>query len=335
MLNGIQYARAIAALMVVLSHASGHLIPALDVFAHGTRGVEVFFVISGFIMGLILGDQPVDRTDFMARRLIRIVPLYWLIVLWSSRHALVEGELWREVALDLAFIPHVRAGTDLVVPTFYPGWTLNYEIFFYLVLTVFAGMKHRLWLICGGLSGLTLLGAIIEAPSPLLGFYTSHHLSLFAAGLLLERACRHTRPPAAVVSAIGMTACAALVLVLPDSSMPVLTVGLPAVGVVWFATGLGREGPQQWLLLLGDASYSIYLFHQQGMALAEKLLTRVADLPSTALAGPDAPAWAGWLVVLAGIGWGVLISRLLERPLLTWMTRRWKAWRQGRPTSAT
>jgi exopolysaccharide production protein ExoZ len=322
MLSGLQYARGIAALLVVLFH-SGPYLPSQWVLFTGHRGVDIFFVISGFIMSMVVRRESADRLDFLARRIIRIVPLYWIILLWVNRGSLRSGQGWDKVLLDMFFIPYATEGSPFIAPTFHPGWTLNYEMFFYVVLALCMGLRHRSAVVCALLIGLSLCGAAVRPSVAAMEFYTTHYLSLFALGMLLEplRLRLPSVPP--TVAAAGIAVCVLLVLGLPDSRWTPLTVGLPAGATVLLCASL-KEGLSLRLpLLLGNASYSIYLFHQQGMGLTGAALRNLGLLD----AGAAPAVISGLTVVAGGIAWGVVVYVLLEKPMLGWMTRKWKGWR--------
>src|SRR6516162_6435510 len=94
-IDGIQYLRAVAALMVVAHHAR-HYFPQGDQWStFGSRGVDIFFVISGFVMAHSTQGYRADANRrfqserFLAKRFIRVVPLYWLALLWTSKRHLV------------------------------------------------------------------------------------------------------------------------------------------------------------------------------------------------------------------------------------------------------
>ena len=139
MLLSVQALRALAALAVATYHA---LQWADGGFEVGRAGVDVFFVISGFIMWHVTAGRDVDPGDFLWRRLTRVAPLYWLATLGVLGVALVWPAFlpevrpgWTHLALSLAFIPHLDP-RGLPFPTLPPGWTLDYEALFYLI---FAG----------------------------------------------------------------------------------------------------------------------------------------------------------------------------------------------------
>src|ERR1019366_2869669 len=143
LIHPIQYLRGIAALMVVWHHGVGQLatLETYFPFRFGTSGVDLFFVISGFIMVVTTAGRDVTPTEFIARRFVRVVPLYWVLTLALAATALVAPSLFRSVTLtavsliqSLLFIPHFSPShAGMIWPVLVPGWTLNYEMFFYVV----------------------------------------------------------------------------------------------------------------------------------------------------------------------------------------------------------
>ncbi len=131
--SSIQTLRALAALSVLFYHESS------TKFTVGAVGVDIFFVISGFIMGTIgYRETPLD---FMMKRIIRIVPLYWLVTAAVCLVSLIPG-VFHQFSCDLPsllqslfFIPYVNQAGH-IEPLMVPGWTLNYEMFFYAVFAV-------------------------------------------------------------------------------------------------------------------------------------------------------------------------------------------------------
>src|SRR5438067_5401161 len=148
----IQYLRFVAAFGVVLFHAcSGTAHP----FAIGAIGVHLFFVISGFLMWRVTALEPQAPRVFWLHRARRIIPLYWaaIALMVVLVHAL-KVRPWEAtdqagpVLKSMLFIPY-RAADGVVAPVVYPGWTLNYEAFFYLVfgLSLFLAPLARLGLL--------------------------------------------------------------------------------------------------------------------------------------------------------------------------------------------
>ncbi len=317
-LASIQILRAAAALSVVLFHAGqwSHL----D-FAVGACGVDLFFVISGFVLWSACEARPVTPSAFLLARARRILPLYWIVTLAVAAAALLapaalpivlpEG---RHLVLSLLLVPHAdpAGGPFPLLPT---GWTLTYEAFFYLVmaLALAAPKDRRLQL----LSGLLLAAA-------LMGFAYHRWYTLLANPLLLEflagvglarlwgqgRLARWPRALGPGLIAAGIAILAACQLSgLRDDFLRPFVWGPPAVLIVAGALKLQADGRigsgrlARGLAALGDGSYSLYLVQAPAIAVFAWLT----------------PAWPAALraplsIVLAvGLGWAVY--RLVERPL--------------------
>lgn len=155
----IQVLRALAAWMIVYHHFMQVIFhfdatnPVGDFFSeHGMFGVDVFFVISGFIMAFIAAEKGVSSGAFLRNRIVRIVPNYWiwtLIILLlgqgvlpglSSAQATPES-----VVLSLLFVSHPNPDAALgYYPTLPVGWTLNFEMFFYVLFAVVLSRRWRI-----------------------------------------------------------------------------------------------------------------------------------------------------------------------------------------------
>ncbi len=175
LIHPIQYLRGIAALMVVWHHGVGQLatLETYFPFRFGTSGVDLFFVISGFIMVVTTAGRDVTPTEFIARRFVRVVPLYWVLTLALAATALVAPSLFRSVTLtavsliqSLLFIPHFSPShAGMIWPVLVPGWTLNYEMFFYVVFAASLAFSHRLAILSITLAMLVASGYLL-GPSP-------------------------------------------------------------------------------------------------------------------------------------------------------------------------
>lgn len=148
----IQVLRGFAAMMVVAYHA---IDMANERFALGWRfgaageaGVDVFFVISGFVM--IVAAQKTGAQDahrFLLKRFIRIYPLYWfwttvkLVLLLTIPAAAVSAVLDpAHLAASYALLPWTNADGK-IYPFLVVGWTLSYEIFFYLCMAAALALR--------------------------------------------------------------------------------------------------------------------------------------------------------------------------------------------------
>ena len=242
-------------------------------------GVDIFFVISGFII-LFVGERlprgGFAAADFMVKRVIRIVPLYWLftfmmaavLVLMPSR--VEEGPLTATALVkSLLYIPFAQPGSGAVRPILGQGWTLHYEMFFYILFAGAIAVTTRRYLWTSvGLAALMLLGAVAPLPVPL-AFVCTPFLMLFIVGMTLAHF--HERLPAhgTGVTLLLFAAAIAWAGLFPhgadnDILFRMAQRGVPAIAMVYAI--LHWRTPPAWLTggavpVLGDASYALYLSH--------------------------------------------------------------------------
>lgn len=267
-LRSVQSLRAVAALLVLFYHLSN------GKFNAGGGGVDIFFLISGFIMGTI-GIKETPRA-FLLKRLIRIAPLYWLITLAMCLVSVV-GLLAnfsfdvRRLALSLLFIPHLDPSGH-IWPLFVPGWTLNIEMLFYAVFAVALLSARPLLVASLLLCALVALG-LHDWQTPALQQWTTPMLLEFIVGLGIahfrDRLSAKIAMPILILSLVLFVATAFASIDL--TPYRVIVWGLPA-GLL-LAGCIGLEDAGKWparllapLEKLGDASYSLYLTH--GIVLA-------------------------------------------------------------------
>jgi exopolysaccharide production protein ExoZ len=317
--RSIQYLRGLAALGVLVFHAADR---AGWAFGTGAAGVDVFFVISGFIMWVVTCSRDGDPRGFMVRRLQRIVPLYWAVTLITAAIAVfVPGAFPAmqvtagAVAKSLFFIPY-RDPQGLIAPLIVPGWTLNFEMFFYLLFAagLLAPARIRALLVSAALVGLVALRPFVGG-GPVAQTYTDPILLEFAAGVWLGWLWSHDRLPGPrtgwALVALGLAGFTAVGLSGVDiTSARPLWWGLPAFALVVGAVSIERHGRVPNLAplrALGDASYSVYLIH--GLAIS-------ATLRALALVGVTAPALVFAAAIVVGVTAGLLAYRLIEKPAM-------------------
>jgi exopolysaccharide production protein ExoZ len=302
--NTIQYLRAIAALSVAVLHWSGGvgLRPL-----HG--GVDLFFVISGFVMVTSTHGRGMTFARFMTARIERIVPLYWIATAWAGLAMIGRGH-WptlRDWVLSLLFVPHTSGlrTTLSTVPILGPGWTLSYEMFFYLLFgaTLFLKPKRQAVVLTALFAGLFALHPFASGATA--STFTGPLLFEFLAGSFIGWWSLRPRPilplawaAALLVAGIGF---GAAVHIFAPGTQRVIAFGIPAVAIVIAAVASEHKigaRPVKPLVFLGDASYAIYLFHV--------LLWPLAPL----VAGSHAVV--GLAVTIAGC---CLIHVAIEKPL--------------------
>ena len=326
-LLSIQYLRAVAALMVVGFHVRPRL---LRMGWDGSWpewlgcGVDIFFVISGTIMWLTTCERAVTPQQFLLRRLLRIAPLYYavtalVVVLMAVAPALVAGGRidTTHILASFAFLPAAHPIFGTFEPVLPQGWTLNYEMEFYLLfaLTLFAPKNIRPWLLMFALVAIVLMG-LGSDPKSIVGFYSSSIILEFGFGLFigiaLTNGARLSKPVACVLLIAGLIGMAA--------TWPLVAAGIPRVcfcgtcaamivGGAVFLEMQGSVARNRLLHLLGDASYSIYLTHGLVMSAVGTIWMRAGLLSPTALI-VFVP-----VSVLGATLAGTLVYRFVEKPL--------------------
>jgi exopolysaccharide production protein ExoZ len=336
--SNIQLLRAIAAFMVV----GHHLLTSLNHYiAHigfepeyGARGVDIFFVISGFIMATTTAARPASPGEFAMSRIVRVVPLYWLLTLLTVAIGATGFEIfawkfnWESVLRGLMFAPD-PAG----MPPLFVGWTLNYEMMFYAIFTVcllISGAKARAWAIVGAITALWAAG-VAAGQGSYLRLMGDAVILEFALGVILWMIT--TRFTASKAASWFMIAAGFAGLALPDMialpEWPVLTperliVAGCAFGILFGAVSLEARGASvknRLVLAQGDASYSTYLTHPFILQAAGKLAIATGIVATTAgVAATVAAMVVG--VAMTGVGFHKLVELPLTRALKRWATSR-------------
>jgi peptidoglycan/LPS O-acetylase OafA/YrhL len=331
-LPALQALRAAAALAVAVLHitqqagaVTGH--PGEPAYGWlrplpWDAGVDVFFVISGFVMvwsSARAFARPGAARTFLARRIARIVPLYWALTSALVLGALLRPSLlsegldgaWSYVAASYAFLP-VRRPDGFIQPVFRLGWTLNYEMLFYAIFAAFMFLPARRAIpaIVAAIVALAATGRVLAPGAAAPAFWTDPIVLEFAYGVLLGTAAlAGARMPRAARA--GLAALALAMLALSDhATLPrPLAWGIPAallVAAATFGASTSRSPAMRAAVLLGDASYALYLVHPFPMRAVFVLL-------------PPAPTPLGVLAYVAlctalSIALALALHRWLEVP---------------------
>jgi peptidoglycan/LPS O-acetylase OafA/YrhL len=351
MLLNLHLLRAVAALSVVYFHTTSEAGLNLPVNV-GAHGVDVFFVISGFIVTYVSVRSP-DR--FLVRRVIRIVPFYWtatialFILAALAPHALRSTQPdVKQLVCSLFFVPRETSYAG-VVPTLVLGWSLNYEMYFYLMFAVALVVAPRRAPLacCFGIVGTALGIALSEATHPSIRFYARPIVFEFVFGIcvyfLFEAAVRRigwfTRR-AWVRWGLGFAALGSILFIGLEEThggfgLPrFLVAGLPASSLVLAAAILERiyeiRTGSNIVFTIGESSYILYLIHPY--VIYGLLRTTITN--RGALSWPATTALVIALLVLSTVT-ATAIHMWLEKPVLVALRRRLlrvdrrDAWRAG------
>lgn len=341
MLVQLQYLRAIAALMVVYFHSVlqvPKVQPGFQTVFHlfGETGVDIFFVLSGFVMWLTTAGRQIRPLDFYRRRIQRIVPLYWLATLFAASVALVAPTLLKSTVFDLPhliaslfFLPWPNpADPELTAPVVVPGWTLNYELFFYFVfgLLLLVREKWRFAALFAAMTTIILICRFLPGGTTAAKFYSDPIIYEFLAGVLLAKLYldKILLPQAVAWPALAMGFSFLLINeTLCDASTRSYMWGIPAVVILYSAVSIdfSKLPVIATLQYLGDASYSIYITHAFTLAILRVVCVHL-DIDILA----NAPIFVTACIASSAIG-GAIVHELTT-------PSRWRKWKRKRPAAA-
>lgn len=277
-LNSIQILRFAAAFSVVLFHAritqvlafGSDTVGADRAFKIGASGVHLFFLISGFVMVLtaFLRERPMPSRTFLGRRFKRIFPIYWLVALiYVAVHFAIGTPFalgFSEFAGAMILLPE-NAGQIIG-----PGWTLSYELYFYLCFAVALTLRRHLAI--AFLISLFMVAIVSAIVSPsakqVLGIAGNPLLLEFLAGGAIGLAyLADFRLPTYAGFPLLILGIAGLAAGLPmhgEHYPSVLAFGVPCVPILLGMIALEPRLQGRWmsrLAYLGDSSYFLYLVH--------------------------------------------------------------------------
>jgi exopolysaccharide production protein ExoZ len=321
---GLQILRITAACLVLFTHAMFHASERLDRHfgvwrVGGGAGVDIFFVLSGFVM-IYSSTKLVNDSNgwkiFAERRIVRIVPMYWI----ASTIKVIASLLTTGYVLHAQFSPVNTVASYLFLPAVNSegsigpilgvGWTLNFEMFFYFLFTLALFFRVNVYKFVGGVLCILALGALFRQPDwPVASFYLNRMVLDFFYGMVIAKICltgkhisRYFAIPLLCLGFVGLLA-----------SVPPLSHlhGIAAAVIVYSMASLEDSLTRipRFLLYMADASYVIYLFH-----------------PFIAPAGPVAllklhlpyPWPSVACSVILSLGGGCLIYRLIDAPMTEW-----------------
>jgi peptidoglycan/LPS O-acetylase OafA/YrhL len=341
-LSSVQAGRAIAALLVIFYHASLYIFaldkywgfdPAYHFFDFSHAGVEFFFVLSGFIIFYIhhkdLG-KPSQFFSYASKRFMRIYPIYWLVLAGIvSVYFLVPSfgypyHRQLDTIISSVLLVHVNGSenTELAV-----AWTLYHEILFYAFFALLIFNKRFGIIMMSAWMGASAATLVMKPDYYPIAFLFSPLQLLFGMGIL---ACWITNnlpvpaPKLLVLLGFAIFMAAGIeedYLVLLEEMPRDLVYGAGSTLILIGIVTLERRGQLKApapVLLMGNASYIIYLIHFTLLSFLAKIFIRLGTREAL-------PAMASYaLIVAMAVCLGIAAHLWIERPLLRFLKTRFR-----------
>ncbi|MEA5258958.1 acyltransferase [Arcicella aquatica] len=333
-INSIQFLRGFAAFVVVFYHIGGYIkknFPVSflgDFFGFGFAGVDLFFVISGFIIHFTSKqylDQPAYFTEYLKKRFLRVFPIYWVVMTGLFLLGWLISNVLNKDVFSTAY-PHTFSAyfqTYFLVPFHFAinpvTWTLSFELFFYLCFSLLI-LSKRLWFIPVAI----LLGSIINMivgnnfDSRYFNFvFSSYNLEFFFGFLICGY---YERFKLNNIVSIFILIFALIIIVSLgfeisdyDYWKRVLVFGFPS-GLILIAL-LNLEANKaiiipKFTILLGDASYVLYLIHFPMLLLLNKIPSIIGSTLSV-----NQTVYYNYLIGIMIILASIVMHKMIEKPL--------------------
>jgi exopolysaccharide production protein ExoZ len=302
----IQLLRGLAALMVCCFHMKGILNDntwGKMLFQNGSLGVPLFFMVSGFILYVTTSNAHINLSyigKFAIKRIVRIVPLYYLLTLIylavQSKFSLYVFEHPTWLFPMLFFYPSYLGftGPSYGFPPLAVGWSLNYELYFYLLLALTMLLGKWRWAVFTSIILLSVFavplitnGYVMQHlsqwyayPLPYFSLMTNPVLLFFLAGVGLGRfhQIKTTRKNSALADLLVLLATTNFTFtylgfyqILPGFWSSFFNSGILLLALIW-RNKIKAFEPKRWLIYLGDISFSLYLIHPIVLSFLPRLL---------------------------------------------------------------
>lgn len=313
--NNIQILRAFAAINVVLYHIIGlqierGLTPELLKYfsGWGASGVDIFFVVTGFLMVTTTSRKYINPQNFFIKRIIRISPLYWLLTTVFYLLFIIRPDFFQTTQLTSTQFLNSLTYTNFMFstqpPVIYVGWTLEYEFIFYSIFAVglfVSNYKIRLIFI------ITLL--IISV------FIINNIMIEFVFGMILATMVQKDYRSISAFIIFNLGFALLLLSVIFENLMyypRFLIWGIPSTLIVYGCIYIAPI-TNRLMILLGDSSYSIYLVQVFTIPVFFKLMTHVSLFVNN-----DVLAIVCLIFSVASV---VICYSLIERPLTRFLNK--------------
>jgi len=342
-INSIQILRGLAAVVVVIYHVSGYMKMHYsqtifgDIFRIGFAGVDLFFVISGFIIYFTAKDylnKPERFQDYWKKRIIRIYPIYWLVVIgiqvlqWllskqlnvASFSTEYEGGILQHLGTYTLFPHHVAI--DPVT------WTLSYELYFYVLFSLLI-LSRKLWVVPFVVLIVSIFNTFTE-PEHSRNYYdflfSNFHYE-FLMGVLICYFSDKLR--FSKLMSLGTLGLAIAIITVwgyevgdSDNIKRILVFGFAASLLLISMLNLEQHGYLQapkFLMLLGGASYVLYLIHFPFLLILNKFPTMLGIILDT-----NMMSVYNYTIIFINIFVAIFLHQKLELPLTSFLSKRFK-----------
>lgn len=314
--ESVQALRALAAFMVLIFHSKIMVWPRTDQAQlwwwpgfsdFGDLGVSLFFVISGFIIANSASSPRFKVGEFVWRRVMRLYPLYWIVMISALVEFYFKGWFRGDVA-DLGVQGMIKSFLifpQKPFPFWNPGWSLEHEVIFYGIAALIAPLF--------GLRVLAAIMAVLWFVGVLFTFQWDYHLFasaqiLFCSGVVAYILKGTSWRIAAPFALILIGAYASYYRFLPISFRAAeVMFGFGSAALIVTLVDLEKKfSVPRPLVAMGDASYSLYLWHWMVLVFIGGWREKLGGSPEL---------WR-WIFVAVSIGVALLSYRFIERPFI-------------------
>lgn len=326
MLIGLQFLRCIGCLLVVHAHLTHHYV--------GYFFLDVFFIVSAFVMGMLMTRPTLSQNKFVKDRLTRAVPFYWSLTLIIFAIALVKPQLLGTGTADpvhlfksLFFIPYENA-QGILNPLLPVAWTMNYEILLYVFscLSFAFAVRYRLLFVAVALITINMIGRLLVDQYEEALLYAGWYMLDFPLGLLLWHLYEHHRERLAMSlrTALTVIALSAAFMLYAEQTLieridRFWLYSLPSTLLIWATlcceSRIPKGGLSRFMVWIGDASFSIYLIHVF-------VIMAIFKLTPLLIPGFEPNLAIKLLTFVLSVGAGLLVDRYYDKPL-------WRLFRNG------
>lgn len=256
----LQILRYIAALSIVLFH--------IPYFRGFTIGVDIFFVLSGFVISYVAN---INKNHFFLKRLIRIIPLYWSLTIFIFIFKLIYPEIFSshqnvyELFKSLFFIPIFSEDlSKILYPVVMVGWTLNYEILFYLLFSfsILISNKYYEYICILLISIIVLVPNFIKTENIILIYLSNSIMIEFIYGIIIFKLYKNLSYFNHYYYPIISFLLILITLQIPFQNIRCIDLGLTSLCIVIFVLSVEKYIPKLEIFnKIGLLSYAMYLVH--------------------------------------------------------------------------